>query len=72
MTDERNKVATDPRPAYEPPRVLRLGGTNAGSGLCAPSGSADHLSCIAGGGAEYCEDAGNSAYTCASGGTADA
>jgi len=56
---------TDDRPTYEPPRALRLDGTQTGTGgipaQCSPSGSS----------ATNCEGVGSvAADTCAGGGTA--
>ena len=60
-TDE---IEFDPRPAYEPPRALRLSDARTGSGgalPCNAPGSGDLNDCLPGVGAIFCLSEGSSA-----------
>ena len=42
----RTQTTTGRRPRYDPPRVLRLGDSRSGMGLCEDPGSGDAGSCL--------------------------
>ena len=76
MTDKQTKkAAPDARPAYEPPRVLRLGGTNTGTGGvdCVAPGTGASANCTNGGVAvDTCSPTGGTAdFSCTTGGIVD-
>ena len=64
MTDDPKKQPQDDRPAYEPPRALRLIDTHPGAGppaVCSSDGSGDAVCSSDGNGAKECLINGNGA-----------
>ena len=44
--EHRQQTTADPRPAYDPPRALRLSSTESGAGMCEGTGSGDSEACV--------------------------
>ena len=59
MSDDPQKKPSDDRPAYVPPRALRMDDLHPGVGYCGTPGSGDSLACdLPGIGAARCDIAG--------------
>ena len=46
--EHRQQTIADPRPAYDPPRAMRLSSVESGAGACEPAGSGDVDGCSVG------------------------
>lgn len=71
MTDKKKQsISENPKPKYQPPKMILFGGTNEGSGSC-DTGSSDSL-CKGGGSAVSTCNYGNSTGACKDGNSATA
>lgn len=64
MTDALDNQPRTDRPAYEPPRVMRLGDSRPGTGVCDANGSGDAVCNACGFSAADCGSNGCCALSC--------